>query len=593
MKFYEAEMNLLKYVPVLQNKQLMRLFAYLPPYKWYLIGAGAAMIAGGAASSLIAMILGKLTDMGFYQKDAVVAYLAPLALIGISILHGGSQYLSSFLLVRVSQGILLKVRTLMFSRMVRWADDRFMAHRCAEVQSKFINEASTALVQAAKVMTTMIRDSIQIICLIGVLVYHDWLLTLITFVVAPLLALVLRWVNKRIKSLTKQTQKTFGTLIGAIQETYAGERVVKIYDGYELETQKFRSINEHLKDLLLRAQRVSAAATPLTQLIAMSGVSVVVVFALTQAQAGLLTIGEFTTFLSALLLLMPPIRHLSTLNGSTAAMTAAAESLFEMIDEPVEENPGTKTLTDYKGGVTFKNVCFQYPNAERPAIENFTLNVKPGEMIALVGASGSGKSTLINLIPRFWAPTSGEIAFDGIPQSELTLQSLRSQIALVSQEVTIFDATIAANIAYGCEDRVTREDIERAAEAAALGDFLKTLPLGLDTPVGPNGNTLSGGQRQRISIARAFLKNAPILLLDEATSALDTESERHIQKSLDELLKGRTAFVVAHRLSTVVGADRIIVMKDGNIVEAGAHDELLRRKGTYERLYSLQFSTAC
>lgn len=585
-------MSLLKHIPVLQNKQLMRLFAYLPPYKWYLIGAAVAMVAGGGASSLIALILGKLTDMGFYQKDSVVAYLAPLALIGISILHGGSQYLSSFLLVRVSQGILLKVRTLMFSRMVRWTDERFLTHRCGEVQSKFINEASTALVQAAKVMTTMVRDSIQIICLIAVLVYHDWLLTLITFVVAPLLALVLRWVNKRIKSLTKQTQKTFGTLIGAIQETYSGERVVKIYDGYELETQKFRRINEHLKDLLLRAQRVSAAATPLTQLIAMCGVSVVVVFALTQAQAGRLTIGEFTTFLSALLLLMPPIRHLSTLNGSTAAMTAAAESLFEMIDAPIEKDPGTKELKNCKGGVTFKNVCFQYPNSERPAIENFTLNVKPSEMIALVGASGSGKSTLINLIPRFWAPTSGEIAFDGISQDELTLKSLRSQIALVSQEVTIFDTTIAANIAYGCEDRVTRADIERAAEAAALGDFLRTLPLGLDTPVGPNGSTLSGGQRQRISIARAFLKNAPILLLDEATSALDTESERRIQKSLDELLKGRTAFVVAHRLSTIVGADRIVVMKDGQVAEIGSHDELLACKGIYEHLYSIQFSSS-
>lgn len=301
---------MLKHLPIFGNEQLLRLFRYLPPYKWYLIGAGLAMVAGGGASSLIALILGKLTDMGFYQKDSVVLYLAPLALVGISILHGGSQYLSSFLLVRVSQGILLEVRTLMFSRMVRWSDELFMKHRCAEIQAKFINEASTALVQAAKVMTTMIRDSIQIICLIGVLIYHNWMLTLVTFVVAPLLALVLRWVNKRIKSLTRQTQSTFGKLIGSIQETYQGERVVKIYDGYAFETQRFRAINEHLKNLLLRAQRVSAAATPLTQLIAMSGVSVVVVFALTQAQMGLLTIGEFTTFLAALLLLMPPIRHL-------------------------------------------------------------------------------------------------------------------------------------------------------------------------------------------------------------------------------------------------------------------------------------------
>lgn len=583
---------MLKYLPIFGNEQLLRLFRYLPPYKWYLVGAGLAMVAGGAASSLIALILGKLTDMGFYQKDSIVLYLAPLALVGISILHGGSQYLSSFLLVRVSQGILLEVRTLMFSRMVRWSDELFMKHRCAEIQAKFINEASTALVQAAKVMTTMIRDSIQIICLIAVLIYHNWMLTLVTFVVAPLLALVLRWVNKRIKSLTRQTQSTFGKLIGSIQETYQGERVVKIYDGYAFETQRFRAINEHLKNLLLRAQRVSAAATPLTQLIAMSGVSVVVVFALTQAQMGLLTIGEFTTFLAALLLLMPPIRHLSTLNGSTAAMTAAAESLFRMIDEEPEKDPGTKTLENYRGGVRFENVSFTYPEKEKPAVSNFTLDVKPGEVIALVGSSGSGKSTLINLIPRFWAPTKGEIYFDGVPQSEITLASLREQIALVSQEVVIFDDTIAANIAYGCQDKVSKADIERAAQAAALTDFIKGLPEGLDSPVGANGNQLSGGQRQRISIARAFLKNAPIILLDEATSALDTESERHIQKSLDSLLEGRTAFVVAHRLSTIVNADRIVVMKDGEIVEVGTHAELLAKKGLYEHLYSIQFASS-
>ena len=581
-----------KYIPILSNEYLLRLFRYLPPYKWYLIGAAAAMVAGGGASSLIALILGKLTDMGFYQKDSIVAYLAPLALIGISILHGGSQYLSSFLLVRVSQGILLEVRTLMFSRMVRWSDELFMKHRCAEIQAKFINEASTALVQAAKVMTTMIRDSIQIVCLIAVLIYHNWMLTLITFVVAPLLALVLRWVNKRIKSLTRQTQNTFGKLIGSIQETYQGERVVKIYDGYEFETQRLRRINEHLKDLLLRAQRVSAAATPLTQLIAMSGVSVVVVFALSQAQRGVLTIGEFTTFLSALLLLMPPIRHLSTLNGSTAAMTAAAESLFRMIDQEPEKDPGTKVLNGYKGAVRFDHVGFAYPGKEKPAVSNFSLDVKPGEMIALVGSSGSGKSTLINLIPRFWAPTEGEIYFDGVAQSELTLESLRRQIALVSQEVVIFDDTIAANIAYGCQDKVTQADIERAAEAAALSDFIKGLPEGFNTQVGANGSQLSGGQRQRISIARAFLKNAPIILLDEATSALDTESERHIQKSLDSLLTGRTAFVVAHRLSTIVNADRIVVMKDGQIVEVGTHDELIEKKGLYEHLYSIQFASS-
>lgn len=575
--------------PVLSNPYLMRLFRYLPPHKWYIAGAAAAMAAGGGASSLIALILGKLTDMGFYQQDPIVAVLAPIALIGVAALNGGSQYLSSYLLVRVSQSIMLEIRTLMFERISHWGDALFFKYRCAEVQAKFINEASTALSRAASVMTTMIRDSIQIVCLIGVLIYHNWKLTLVTFVVAPLLAAVLRWVSKRMKKLTTQTQQTFGELLGTIQESYQGERVVKIYDGYDYERDRFRAVNEKLKDLTLRTQRVEAAGTPLTQLIAMSGVSVVVVYALAQAQSGALTIGEFTTFLSAMLLLMPPIRHLSSLNGTTAAMTAAAESLFKVIDEEPEKDPGEKTLVDYRGAVRFENVRFAYPNADKPAVKNFSLDVKPGEMIALVGSSGSGKSTLINLIPRFWAATSGEIYFDDVPQSELTLASLRRQIGLVSQEVTIFDDTIAGNIAYGCRDKVTREDIERAAEAAALTDFIATLPQGLDTPVGTNGSMLSGGQRQRISIARAFLKNAPILLLDEATSALDTESERHIQKSLDSLLKGRTAFVVAHRLSTIVNADRIVVMREGEIVEIGTHEELLEKKGVYEHLYSIQF----
>lgn len=583
-------MNLQKLLPIFGNPSLMRLFRYLPPYKGYIIGAALAMIAGGGASSLIALVLGKLTDMGFYKQDSIVLYLAPLALVGISILHGGSQYLSQFLLVRVSQGVLTEIRTLMFDKILRWGDDLFMKYRCGEVQSKFVNEASVALSNAASIMTTIIRDCIQIGCLFCVLIWYNWMLTLVTFVVGPMLFVILRWVNRHIKRLTKRQQQTFGELIGTIQETYAGERVVKIYDGYEYENARFKEVNDRLKSLTLKSQRVRAAGTPLTQLCSMCGVSVVVVIALMQAQAGHLTIGEFTTFLSAMLLLLPPIRHLSGVAGSTAAMTAAAESLFKMIDEVPENNPGTRELQDCHGAVRFDGVGFSYPGAEKPTIKEFTLDVKPGEMIALVGASGAGKSTLINLIPRFWAPTAGEIYFDDVPQSAVTLKSLREQIALVSQDVVIFDDTIANNIAYGCRDKVTREAIEAAAEAAALTDFIRTLPEGLDTQVGPGGSLLSGGQKQRISIARAFLKNAPILLLDEATSALDTESERHVQKSLDTLLRGRTSFVVAHRLSTIINASRIVVMKDGGIAEVGTHEELLAKEGLYHHLYTIQFS---
>ncbi len=583
-------MSFFNRIPVFNDPYVRRLFAYLPPYKKLIAAAVCCMILGGGASSLIAILLGKLTDMGFYEHNPLIVWLTPLGLIGISILHGGTQFLSSYLLQKVSQGVLVQVRNLMFSRVITWSSQSYQHHLSGRIVSKFINEASAALGSAAEILTTIVRDSLQIIFLACILIYHNWLLTLVTLVVAPLLAMVLKWVSRRMKKLTQGQQNTLGEMTVAIQEAYEGQRVVKIYNGYEYEKTRFNAINEKLKKLMIHRQAVAAAGTPLTQLVTMSGVSVVVVFALIQAQAGSLTMGEFTTYLSAMLLMMPPIRHLSALNGSIAQMSAASESVFSMIDEPSEPDTGTKTLEHATGHVTFQHVCHTYEGASKPAVEDFNLDVKPGEMVALVGSSGSGKTTLINLIPRFWTMTSGDILFDGISQKDLTLESLRSQIALVSQDVILFDDTIANNIAYGVKDKVTQEQIREAAKAAYLLPFIESLPDGFDTRVGEGGAKLSGGQRQRISIARALLKNAPILLLDEATSALDTESEKYIQASLDELMVGRTSFVVAHRLSTIEGADRIVVMKDGRIVEIGNHHELLAKNGVYATLYRIQFA---
>lgn len=579
----------MKSIPI-KKEPLMRLFSYLPPYKFYIFLALIAMIIAAATSSLMALLMGKLTDLGFYQKNGLVAVWAPIALIGISLLHGGGQFCSSYLLQKVSQDVLVKIRSLMFDHMIRWPEETVQTQQSGRVVSRFINEASQALSSASEVLTVLVRDSLQVIALLAVLLWHNWQLTAVTFLVAPFLVIILRTVSKKLKSLTSDSQVTFGQMLAQLNETYRSERLIKVYDAYKFEEDRFAHVNRRLKGLTMRQQVVKGIGTPATQLVSMCGVAIVVFVALLQAQKGQLSLAEFVTYISAMLLMMPAIRKLANLNGTIARMGAAAESLFEMIDIPLEKDPGTKEINRVKGDVEFKNVWYKYPNALEPSLKNFSLKAQAGKMIALVGASGAGKSTIINMIPRFMVPTQGEILFDGIPQNELTLASIRKQVAIVTQEVMLFDDTIAANIAFGAGRPVTEAEIMKAAEAAYLKPLLDSLPEGLQTRIGEGGSKLSGGQRQRVSIARALLKDAPILLLDEATSALDTESEKYIQASLDKLRQGRTSFVVAHRLSTIVDADQIVVMDQGAIVETGTHFELLENDGPYAHLYKIQFS---
>lgn len=573
-----------------QQDAVRRLFSHVIRYKKWLAVAMVAMVVTAGSSSLIAILVGQLTDKGFYEKDPTAIWWAPGALLVISLVYGISSFVSAYFLQIISQDILCKFRTQLFSRVLRWPASTYQKRNSGMVVSVFINQAGTALGTATELMATIFRDSLQIVALLCVLFYHNWQLSLVSFVVAPFLALIIRWVGKKTRRYGGGYQKSLAELTSVVQEGYKGQRMVKIYDAYNYEQQRFMGANELMRKLSVRMKAVSGAGTPMTHFVSMCAVSIVVVVALLQSQHGMLTLGEFITFLSALLLLLTPIRHLSSLNGATSRVRVAAESIFEMLDELEEQDPGKNELKEIRGDVCFERVSHQYAGADKPSVKDFSLEVKAGETVALVGASGAGKTTLINLIPRFWVPSSGEIYFDGIAQSSVTLKSLREQISLVSQDVILFDDTIAANIAYGNET-ATREQIEEAARAAYLMPFVETLPKGLDTQVGEAGSKLSGGQKQRISIARALLKNAPILLLDEATSALDTESEKYIQKSLDELMKGRTTFVVAHRLSTIIGADKIVVMKNGQICEVGRHDELLQKKGLYEHLYNIQFAS--
>ncbi len=566
---------------------LTRLFRYAMPYKWQLVMASVWIVGAASMSSLTATLLGKLTDLGFYEKEPWVIAAAPATLIGVTLLYAVSTVMSTYLLTKISQSMLVTLRTELFARILHWPFANYQSHSTGLVCSKFVNEANIALGGAVSAAIILVRDSLQIIALFAVLFWQNWQLTLVALVVGPVGALIMRAISQRTKRIVKASQAAIAGILSRVQESYKAERLVKISDTYDFEMDRFRPINQKIRRTELKRQIMQGLGTPVTQVITMSGVAVVVAYALFEAQAGRLTIGEFITFLSAMMLLMPPLQHLAGLNATFASISVAAKSIFDTMDEAVEEDKGTVELKDVKGAIEFKDVHLTYPGTTREAIKGVTLSVRPGEHVALVGLSGSGKSSMVNLVPRFWSVTSGAVTVDGVNVEDCTLTSLRNHIAVVSQNVILFDTTIRENIAYGMPE-VSEAAIEKAVEAAALTEVVAALPKGLDTPVGEAGGLLSGGQKQRISIARALLKDAPILILDEATSALDSESENQIKEALETLMKGRTCLTVAHRLSTIDRADRIVVMQDGEIVEEGAPAELLAKGGAYARMVRLQ-----
>lgn len=569
------------------DPNLRRLMRYLTPYKKQFAGAVVAMLTAAASTSLIALLLGRLTDEGFYSQSPWIVIAAPVGLIGIAALNGFGMLMSNYLLGKISQSVTATLRQELFKRILKWPAPAFLLNQTGLVSSKFVNEANFALSSAAKSAVILIRDSVQVVALTVILIYHNWMLALITLCLSPIVVKLLRWVSKKMKTVLANSQQNIATLIVRVKETYEAERLIKISGAYEAERIRFRNVNDEIADLVLRITKISSIGTPATQLIGMTGVAVVLAVALWQVQQGQLTLGEFVTFLAAMLLVLQPLKRLAGINTSVVGMSVAAESIFQTLDEPLEEETGSTELKDVKGAVTFDHVSLRYPGAERDAVHDFCLDVKPGESIALVGLSGSGKTSLVNMIPRFWNPTTGRILIDGTDTKDVTLASLREQIAIVSQDVVLFDGTIRENIAYAMPD-ASDEAIRQAVDAAALSDFIASLPQGLDTPVGEAGSRLSGGQKQRISIARALLRNTPILILDEATSALDSESEAAIQAALERLMKNRTTFIVAHRLSTIRSASRIVVMNDGLVQEIGTHDELLARDGAYAHLSKLQ-----
>jgi ATP-binding cassette, subfamily B, bacterial MsbA len=573
-----------------RDPNLRRMLAMVRTHPRPLGIALAAMVVAALTDPAIAKLTQILLDRGFYDRQNRAYLWVPMAFVGVFLVRGLATFASSYKVSGVSQAVLVELRRLMFERLLHWPQTTLENTPSGIVISKFLNEASNALNLAAEVLTTAVRDSLSVLALLGVLLYYNWQLTLLTMAFAPLVGGILRVFSARLRQLNVQNQAMLGELTRAVQEGHEGSRVIKVYEGAAYERERFATINHRLRRFAMKMQVAWSAATPATQLIAAVGIALVIGLALWQARSSGLSAGEFIMFLTSALLLMQPLRHLSALNGPIARMSAAADSVFAMIDSPQELDQGTLEIERARGAIEFRQVGFQYAGTAVAALREVDLTVAPGETIALVGPSGAGKTTLINLIPRFIRPTSGRILLDGIECGELTLSSLRRQIALVSQDVVLFDDTIAANIAYGANRGADAEQVRAAAEAAFLLPLIESLPQGFDTRIGENAVKLSGGQRQRLSIARALLKDAPVLLLDEATSALDSESERFIRLSLERLMRGRTTLVVAHRLSTIEGADRIVVLEAGRVVEVGRHAQLLAAGGLYASLHRIQFA---
>ena len=569
------------------NPSLLRLVTYLKPHRGKIAMSIVFMIGAGAASSLIAMLLGKLTDVGFYDQEAWIVVAAPIALIFISVLHGGSMFMSNYLLGKTSQAVLVKLRGEIFHKILRWPAATYQKNSTGNITSKFIFEANVALSNASKSCIILVRDSVQVVALTCVLVWNNWMLAIVSLIIVPMIFKLLRYISKRMKTIMETCQASFASVLERVKEVYEGHRLVKLSDTYALEMDRFKRINDGVSKMMIDMTKVTSMGTPLTQLIFMSGVALVLAFAMFQISQGVITMGDFVTFLAALLLLMPPLRNLAGVNSGFVMMAVAAESIFAMLDEADETDEGKVDLTTCKGDFVFEHVSMRYPNTKRDAVHEFNLEVKAGDCIALVGLSGSGKSTLVHMIPRFWNPTKGRILLDGIDIRDLRLESLRRHIAIVSQDVMLFDDTIRNNVLYGSPD-ATEAEVWKALEDASLADFVRTLPEGLDTVVGEGGSRLSGGQKQRLSIARAFLRNAPILILDEATSALDSENEMKIKGALVSLMKGRTTFMVAHRFSTIEHATKIVAMADGVVKEMGTRAELLEQNGLFAELLRLQ-----
>jgi ATP-binding cassette, subfamily B, bacterial MsbA len=570
---------------------MSRLWPYLQPLLWVMIGGIAAMGLVAATEAGIPMLLKPLLDHGFGTKGSQSSrWIVPSAVVGLALVRALAQYTSGYLLQYVSNRILLDLRIKMFDRMIHTGVGFFQRETASTVINAIVFEVNQILNVLISVLVTLVRDSLTVLFLLGYLFVLNWRLTLIVAVLLPTIGWLVGKINRRLRRLNREYQMLTNELSYIVEETVGGYKVVKVHNGESYEIERFNNLSRRLRGYSMRMTVSGGLAQPLTQFLASIALAAVLTIAVVQSAHDQTTVGGFVAFVTSMLLIISPLKHLMDVNQPIQRGMTAAELIFGLIDEPVEPPGGGRKLERATGDLEFRDVSFAYgptDDARRQTLDRVSFKVARGEMVALAGPSGSGKTTLVNLLPRFFDPSGGEILVDGVPIQEFDLHELRSQIAMVSQDVVLFNDTIANNVAYGTTP--ARERIESALRAANLWDTVLAMPDGVDTLVGDNGLRLSGGQRQRLAIARAIYKDAPILILDEATSALDSESERHVQAALETLMEGRTTLVIAHRLSTIERADRILVLEAGRIVERGSHRELLQHGGLYAHLHRIQF----